>query len=316
MRLRRSIPALFAATAMAAAACSPDSEPATPPVEPTPAPIVPAGAPVTLACEQGGAVTVAYPDPATAQVTHDGQTWLLREEGSATGALFVDTAMTWRTVVADGMETSTLSRRAPNGGVEVAVVARCSRPAPPPVTAGPLASAAPAEGVAPSAAPCRFGQLRLVSHSSDAGAGNRNAVLAMQNTGVQPCSLTGYPGVVLRDRQGRDLSAIRVEPTLRGVAAGGQPAPVDLPAQGRAFFDIGWTVVPDESRGGQPACPAVTALRVTAPGDTTALPLTLALSPCGGRVRVSPFRSTPDPDAAPEAAAAASAGVQTARKTA
>lgn len=316
MRLRRSIPAFFAATAIAAAACSPETEPASPPVEPTPAPIVPAGAPVTLACEQGGAVTVAYPDAATAQVTHDGQTWVLREEGSATGALFVDPAMTWRTVVADGMETSTLSRRAPNGGVEIAVVARCSRPAPPPVTSGPLAVPA-GEGVAsPAAAPCRSGELKLVSHSGDAGAGNRNAVLALQNTGAQPCSLTGYPAVVLRDRQGRDLTSIRAEQTPRGVPEGAQPGPVNLPAQGRAFFDIAWTVVPDESSGGQRACPAVTGLRVTPPGDSSALPLTLALNPCGGRIRVSPFRATPEPAAPAEPATAASAGVQTARKTA
>ncbi|HST90845.1 MAG TPA: DUF4232 domain-containing protein, partial [Brevundimonas sp.] len=134
-------------------------------------------------------------------------------------------------------------------------------------------------------------------------------------TGAQPCSLTGYPGVILRDRQGRDLTAIRVEPNPRGLPEGAQPAPVNLAAQGRAFFDMAWTVVPDETKG-QRACPAVTGLRVTAPADTTALPLSLTLNPCGGRIRVSPFRATPEPAPALNEASAAPAGVQTARKTA
>jgi membrane-bound inhibitor of C-type lysozyme len=315
MRRRHTLSAVVSILALTAA-CTREDEAPRPPVEPTEGPVVAAGAPVTYACEQGGAVTVAYPDAATAQVTHDGQTYAMRQEGAASGALFVGAGMTWRTVVAEGMETSTLSRRAPNGGVEVAVVARCSRPAPPLVTAPPLTSAPPVEGgVLPAAAPCRAAQLTLVSHSGDAGAGNRMAVLAMQNTGAQPCSLGGYPGVVLRDRQGRDLTAIRAEPTPRGVAEGAQPAPVNLPAQGRAFFDIAWTVVPDETKG-QRACPAVTGLRVTAPGDPAALPLNLTLSPCGGRVRVSPFRATPEPAPVLNEASAASAGVQTARKTA
>jgi membrane-bound inhibitor of C-type lysozyme len=315
MRLRRAIPAVVSVLALVAA-CSREAEPAPPPAEPTPAPIAPAGAPVTYACEQGGAVTVAYPDAATAQVTHDGQTYAMRQEGAASGALFVGSGMTWRTVVAEGMETSTLSRRAPNGGVEVAVVARCSRPAPPPVTAPPVTTAPAGEGgVMPTAAPCRAAQLTLASHSADAGAGNRTAVLALQNAGLQPCSLTGYPGVVLRDRQGRDLTAIRAEPTPRGVPEGGQPAPVNLPAQGRAFFDIAWTVVPDETKG-QRACPTVTGLRVTAPGDAAPLPLSLTLSPCGGRVRLSPFRATAEPAPVLNEASATPAGVQTARKTA
>lgn len=314
MRLRPAIPAFAAALGLMSAACTPEAEPPAPPVEPTPAATAPAGAAVTLACEQGGAVTVAYPDAATARVTHDGQTYVMTAEGAASGALFVNSAMTWRTVVAEGMETATLSRRAPNGGVEVAVVARCSRPVPPPVTADPVTATPPLEGPAP-AAPCRAAQLALVSHSGDAGAGNRRAVLAVQNTGAQPCSLTGYPGVVLRDRQGRDLTAIRSEPAPRGASEGAQPSPVNLPAQGRAFFDIAWTVVADETKG-QRACPAATGLRMTAPGDPTALPLSLSLSPCGGRIRVSPFRATPEPAPALNEASAAPAGVQTARKTA
>lgn len=314
MRRSRTLPALASILALTAA-CNREAEPAPPPAEPTPAPVVAAGAPVTYACEQGGAVTVVYPDAATAQVTHDGQTYAMRQEGAASGALFVGSGMTWRTVVAEGMETSTLSRRAPNGGVEVAVVARCSRPAPPPVTMPPATTPSPVGDAAPAATPCRAAQLTLVSHSGDAGAGNRTAVLAMQNTAAQPCSLTGYPGVVLRDRQGRDLTAIRAEPAPRGLPEGGEPASVNLPAQGRAFFDIAWTVVPDETKA-QRACPAVTGLRVTAPGDPAALPLSLALSPCGGRVRVSPFRATPEPAPALNEASASPAGVQTARKTA
>ncbi|MDZ4114158.1 MAG: DUF4232 domain-containing protein, partial [Brevundimonas sp.] len=188
---------------------------------------------------------------------------------------------------------------------------RCSRPAPgpPPVARGP-GDVAPA--VRPPAAlgapggppPCKGPQLKLSAAGGDAGAGNRVSILAVQNLGAQPCSLTGYPAVILQDRQGRDLTGIRAQQTLGGYFRTGQaPTPVRLEPQGKAFFDIAWNVVSDEGQG-QRNCPSVARIRMTAPGDTSPVSLEQTLTPCGGSIRVSPFRPVAEPVPEPAPAAA------------
>ena len=84
---------------------------------------------------------------------------------------------------------------------------------------------------------------------------------------------------------------------------GQTPTPVELAPQGKAFFDIAWNVVPDETQG-QRTCPSVTRIRMMAPGDTSAVSLDQALTPCGGRIRVSPFRAAAEPAPTPTAARA------------
>jgi hypothetical protein len=117
------------------------------------------------------------------------------------------------------------------------------------------------------------------------------ADIGVQNIGGAACSLTGYPGVVLQDRQGRNLTAIRSEQSPGSYFTQGQaPTPVLLAPQAKAAFQLAWSVVPNEAQG-QASCPNVARIRVTAPGDTSAVSMDMAFAPCSSRVRVSPIRS-------------------------
>lgn len=308
---RNQIPGLaLAAFGMAAVfGCKQAAEPAAPPPEPT-APVAEA-APVsaTYVCDSGLTVAVAYPDPQSAQVNYRDRTYALRAAPAGSGARYADAEVEWRTLTRDGVENGTLSRQVAEDAP--VVLERCSRPAPvpPPVAPGP-ADVAPAvrttaaQGAPGGPPPCKGPQLKLSAAGGDAGAGNRVSILAVQNLGAQPCSLTGYPAVILQDRQGRDLTGIRAQQTLGGYFRTGQaPTPVRLEPQGKAFFDIAWNVVPDEGQG-QRNCPSVARIRMTAPGDTSPVSLEQTLTPCGGRIRVSPFRPVAEPVPEPAPAAA------------
>lgn len=287
---RLQLLSLFPGALMVAstAGCEQAAEPAAAPPEPVAA--VAEAAPVSARylCDSGLTVAVAYPDPQSAQVTYRDRIYALRSAPTASGARYADAEVEWRTLTRDGVEQATLGRLVAEDAP--IIVERCSRPAP---AAPAVPESAPAAAGAPGPAavpPCRGPQLKLNSEGSDAGAGNRVSVLSVSNLGVQACSLNGYPGVVLQDRQGRDLTGIRVEQTPGNYfRTSPNPTPVVLVPQAKAFFDLAWTVVPDASQG-QGACPSAVRIRMTAPGDTSPVSLDQTLSPCGGRIRVSPFR--------------------------
>jgi len=52
--------------------------------------------------------------------------------------------------------------------------------------------------------------------------------------------------------------------------------------------------VPHEADG-ETVCPTAARIRMTAPGDTSPVWLDHRLSPCGGRIRVTPFRAVAEP---------------------
>lgn len=303
-RLRSAFAAVSGLALMASAACSPEAEAPPVAVTPSPAPAGVSAPPISYACESGQPVTVAYPDTATALLTYKGQTYTLRTVQSASGARYAGSGLEWWSATRDGVESATLSRLGPNEDVGVAVLERCSRPSSGPVAPGPVQGQQPMPGgVLPVAAPCRGPQLKLSADGGDAGAGNRVTILGVQNLGTQACSLTGYPTVVLHDRQGRNLTAIRAEQTLGSYFRQGQaPVPVELAPQAKAFFDIAWSVVPNEGQG-ETVCPSVARIRMTAPGDTSPVSLAQTLTPCGGRLRVSPFRPVAEPVPEPVTAA-------------
>lgn len=291
--MRRLTPActVVSILALTVAACSPEAEQPPAPVPPSPMPTAPAAPPVSYACESGQSVTVSYPDTSTAQLTYKGQSYTLRTVQAASGARYTGSGIEWWTANRDGIESATLSRLGPNEEVGAAVLERCSRPSSGPVAPGPVPTPQPAPGgVLPAAAPCRGPQLKLSSEGGDAGAGNRVTNIGIQNIGTTPCSLTGYPGVVLQDRQGRNLTAIRSEQNPGSYFTQGQaPTPVTLAPQGKAAFELAWNVVPNEAQG-QRTCPNVARIRVTAPGDTSPVSMDMAFAPCSSRVRVSPIR--------------------------
>jgi membrane-bound inhibitor of C-type lysozyme len=293
--MRRLTPAIVAVSALAltVAACSQEAAEPPAPVTPSPASSAPAAPPVSYACESGQSVSVAYPDTSTAQLTYHGQSYTLRTVQAASGARYTGSGIEWWTATRDGTESATLSRLGPNEEVGSAVLERCSRPSSGPIAPGPQPTPQPASGgVLPTstAQPCRGPQLKLSSEGGDAGAGNRVTNIGIQNVGSTACTLTGYPGVVLQDRQGRNLTAIRSEQSPGSYFTQGQaPALVTLAPQAKAAFELAWSVVPNEGAG-ERNCPASTRIRVTAPGDTAAVSLDTPISPCGGRIRVSPIR--------------------------
>lgn len=307
MRRNQSLGLGMAALALAVSGCERTAEPVVSPPEPTALVTEAAPPSATYLCDSGLSVAVAYPDPQTAQVAYRDRTYVLRAAPAASGARYADAEVEWRSLTRDGVERATLSRLVAEDAP--VVLEQCSRPAP----AAPSVAPEPGGGVPPAPAaaapgassPCKGPQLKLSAEGGDAGTGNRVSIFGVQNVGAQACSLTGYPTVLLQDRQGRDLTGIRAEQTLGSYFRTGQtPTPVRLEPQAKAFFDIAWNVVPDESQG-QRICPSVARIRMMAPGDTSPVSLDRALSPCGGRVRVSPFRpvAEPVPEPALEAAA-------------
>lgn len=290
-RHRESILALTCVILAGLTGCDRSEEPAAPPpAEPT----APVGEPAPVAavyvCDSGLTVSVAWPDPQSAQVTYRDRTYVLRSAQTGSGARYRDAEVEWSAITRDGVEQATLSRIVDRDAL--VAMERCQRPAPVPVAPVP----APADPATPAAAaPCKGPQLALSAEGGDAGAGNRVSILGLQNIGTRTCSLTGYPGVVLQDRQGRDLTSIRSEQTLGGYFRTSQtPAPVELKPQARAFFDIAWSAMPHEDIG-ETVCPSAARIRVTAPGDTSAVSLDQTFTPCGRRIRVSPIRPVAEP---------------------
>ncbi len=286
--------------AVGLSACTREAETPAEPVDQSPpiaAPTAPTAPAIGYACESGQTVTVQYPDTATASVAYRGQTYALRLAPAASGARYSGSGLEWWIATREGSESATLSRLGPNEDVGVAVLERCSRPSANPALPAPGGPGQTAPGgVLPASAPCRVSQLRLTSEAGDAGAGNRVNIFGVTNAGTTPCSVSGYPSVSLLDVQGRALTTIRSDqnPTTA--------TPVSIPANGKAYFDIAWNVVPNEGAG-ERVCPSAARVRVLIPGDTAALAIPLAFTPCGGRIRVNPFRSMVEPGPAPEPAA-------------
>jgi len=290
--------------AMSVSACTREAEAPAEPVNQTP-PVAqattPAAPAIGYACESGQTVTVQYPDTATASVAYKGQTYALRLVPSGSGARYSGSGLEWWIATREGSENATLSRLGPNEDVGVAVLERCSRPSANPalpVPGGPVPNQPAPGGVLPASTPCRASQLRLNSETGDAGAGNRVNVFGVTNAGTAPCSVSGYPSVSLLDAQGRALTAIRSDQNPQTAT------PVNIPAGGKAFFDIAWNVVPNEGNG-ERVCPTAARVRVLIPGDPAALAIPLSFTPCGGRIRVNPFRAGVEPGPAPAVAASA-----------
>lgn len=283
-----------------AAACSqPASDQPTAPAEPQPAPAS-TGPSVGYACESGATLQVQYAGSDAATVTYKNQAYALRSVQAASGARYIGAGVEWWTATRDGQESGTLSRLGPDGATGVAVLERCSRPiADAGMTPGPMPvpgqTPTPAPGgVLPAALPCKAPQLKLAAGDGDAGAGNRVRNFSLQNIGTQACSLTGYPTVTLQDARGRPVASVRAEQSPGSYFRQGQaPTPVELAPQTKAYFEMAWNVVLDETM--QKTCPEAATLKVTAPSDTASLGLPFVFSPCGGRIHVSPIRAEADP---------------------
>lgn len=302
MRRLRSACTMATGLILFTSACTEPEEPVVVPSEPTAKAASGAVASVAWTCESGDTVAVGYPEPGAAQLNYKGKAYPMRSAQSASGARYIGSGLEWSTATRDGLEQATLSRLGQDQEVAVALLETCSRPAAGPGIAGVLP---PQPEIVPVSAPCKGPQLKLSLDGGDAGAGNRVSILGVENVGAQPCSLTGYPTISVQDAQARAITTVRAEQDPGNYFRAGQvPAPVEVAPRAKAYFDLAWNVVPNEAQG-EKTCPSVTRIRMIAPADTAVVLLDQAFAPCGGRVRVSPFRPVAEPEAATSAAPAA-----------
>lgn len=287
MRMNRNARLWGAVCSLAlVAACSQEQRDPPDPVEaPAPDEGPVSGVAIAYDCQSGKTLSVIYAKDRTAALTYEGESYRLRPVTSGSGARYADETLEWWSATRDGREEGRLSRLDSEGKPQGVELERCVR------KGQPLTPASNPQSMATAPA-CAGPQLALEIENSDAGAGNRGLVLSLRNAGTETCSLTGYPGVTLMDEEGRPVVDVRADPWMQGDPAE-PPHPVELTAGARAYFDIGWNVVPHESEG-ETRCPETQGLRVTAPGDTAPLTQETGMTVCGGRIKVGPVRATPD----------------------
>ncbi|WP_339932463.1 DUF4232 domain-containing protein [uncultured Brevundimonas sp.] len=252
---------------------------------------------VTFACTSGREITVSYPDSASIRLGYLGQDYTLAQVPAGTGARYAGADLDWSGTVRNGEAAFVLSRVSPVGSSTAVVLERCARPVGTPAVIPVQADPAPTAPV--SAPPCKGPQLQLDDAGGDAGMGNRVAIVGVRNMGTAACSLTGYPSITLVDDRSQALTRVRTEAVPGSYFRSGQTASaVILVSRGRAWFDVAWNVVPQEADG-EAACPTAARIRMTAPNDTSPVWLDRRLTPCGGLIRVTPFRAVAEPVPSP-----------------
>lgn len=286
--------------ALTLSACSREAAAPPEPVEDAAVAEAPPAPRVSYACESGRSLNVRYLDSLSAEVEYQDQAYVLRIARSASGARYAGSGLEWWTAARGDTEHATLSRLGPDEEIGSTVLERCSRPAStvlPPAAPGEAEDEADETAgvtVTNGAPPCRGPALSLARESTEGAAGSRFVTLSLTNEGTTPCSLTGHPGLELRDGQGRPLSAMRVVREAGGYYSGDrEPGPVTLAPGARAWFDLAYSALPHEDIG-ETRCPTVARVVARAPGDSADIPLDLELQPCGRQVRVTPVRPVAD----------------------
>lgn len=114
--------------------------------------------------------------------------------------------------------------------------------------------------------------------------------MALKSTASTPCTLAGYPGLLLVSSTGAGLPT-NVERKGSYGFTSMAPTTVSLTNGESAYFNVGYSDVP---AGNETSCPTASMLEVTPPNDVDHLVITATLAPCGGgTLVVSPvFLST------------------------
>ena|SRR5579875_175421 len=140
---------------------------------------------------------------------------------------------------------------------------------------------------------CRNYQLLIRPQSSQGAAGHGAVIFRIHNLAGRSCTLIGYPGIQLLNRQ--FLSLPTTVHRGAGDLVGAIPKTlVTVPGNGNAYFALGYS---DVTVNNQP-CPTDYYLMVFAPNDylpvvTFPFPRGGSIMACSGTVYVSPVTSTP-----------------------
>ncbi|MFI6599878.1 DUF4232 domain-containing protein [Nonomuraea sp. NPDC050536] len=129
---------------------------------------------------------------------------------------------------------------------------------------------------------CGTAQLQVTLGHVDAGAGNRYAPLVFTNRSGTTCTLYGYPGLIMIDKQGDALrTRVRREPGPRHT--------VTVKPGRSASAIVHWTVI---QVGSETTCPAPYRLMVIPPDETAhrEIPFDVGQVCDTGRLGIQPLK--------------------------
>lgn len=234
------------------------------------------------ACNSGTVVALEPLEGDQLRLIHMTKTWTLSRVPTGQGARYSAEGVDWRVRLHEGEEVGELILSDADG--KAIVTEQCRRPA-------PVLAAAPK---ARAMSPCISPDLAYAVEAGDAGMGHRLTTIRVENRGAQPCQLDGAPSVSLINASGLPIDGVKSQVQTQGyfgkVRAG---VPILLAPSGTAYFDMGWSVMPNEAEG-EVACPESKSLRLSPPGDNGGKGLDLAITACGGKIDLSPYRVVAD----------------------
>ncbi len=147
-------------------------------------------------------------------------------------------------------------------------------------TASSSTSSPPTSSGGPS--PCATTALTGTIAGSSGAAGTIETTIGLKSAATAPCTLDGYPGLLLLDAAGTGLPTNVVRKGSYSFTAMA-PTSVTVTPGGSAFFNIGYSDVPV---GSETSCPSSTTLEVTPPNAYDHLVVAATLAPCGGGTMV------------------------------
>lgn len=194
------------------------------------------------------------------------------------------------------MRRSTLARGIASALLGAMLLAGCTSSSPsaggsvssPSPSAHPTSGPTPTPSPTPSPSPTRPGRcstsvLSAKLLGTSGAAGSIGGAFAFINNGPSACTLFGYPGMQLFNATGNPLPTTVIRGTSTVVPSVPERT-ITLAPGGRAFFYFGYADVPT----GSEACPTASVVEITPPNAYDHLVVTVTISPCGGRVTVSP----------------------------
>jgi hypothetical protein len=148
------------------------------------------------------------------------------------------------------------------------------------------AGAAVAHGSARTAAStprCRLAQLSLAHPKSDGALGSVRLRFVFTNQGSATCKLFGFPGLQMLNAHHANLHTRVIRGTSNVVPPEPEVDVIMTHGQHGSFY-AGYSDVPT----GTQRCPASSFIEVTPPNDFKHFTTALHITPCGGRITVSP----------------------------
>jgi hypothetical protein len=148
------------------------------------------------------------------------------------------------------------------------------------------AGAAVAHGSARTAAStprCRLAQLSLAQPKSNGAAGSVRLRFVFTNNSSATCELFGFPGLQMLNAHHANIHTRVIRGTSNVVPPVPEGAVIMTHGQHGSFY-AGYAEVPT----GTQRCPASSFLEVTPPNDFNHFTIPLDITPCGGKITVSP----------------------------